>query len=63
VVLAGSANTVEVWVDGASVPALTTTVTLGAGPVGAFQIGETQTGRTYDVVFDDAAVSASRIGI
>jgi hypothetical protein len=64
VILNGGASTVEVWVDGVSVAALTSTsVTLGAGPVGVLQIGETQTGRTYDVVFDDVAVSSSRIGI
>jgi len=27
------------------------------------QIGETTTGRTYDVVFDDAAFGTSRLGV
>ena len=41
---------------------LSTTVDTGTSPVGALQIGETQTGRTYDVVFDDAAFGTSRLG-
>jgi hypothetical protein len=64
VTLNGAASSVQVWVDGVSVPALTSTsVTFGAGPVGIFQIGETQTGRTYDVLFDDVAVGTGRIGL
>jgi chitodextrinase len=64
VVLNGANSTVEVWVDGAIVSALTTaSATLGAGPIGAFQIGETQAGRTYDIVLDDAAFSTTRIGL
>lgn len=31
-------------------------------PAGAMQIGETQTGRSYDVVFDDAAFATDRMG-
>jgi hypothetical protein len=54
---------VEVWLDGALVADLSgSAVDLGTVPVGQFQIGETQTTRTYDVVFDDAAFSTSRIG-
>ncbi len=58
----GAASTVEVWLDGALVPALSGPSTLGTQPVGILQIGETQTGRTYDVVFDDAAFGAERLG-
>jgi hypothetical protein len=57
-------GTVDVWLDGVSVAALSQTgVNLGPNPVGAFQIGEGQAGRTYDILFDDAAFSASRLGI
>jgi fibronectin type 3 domain-containing protein len=59
-----STGVAQVWLDGALVPALSMSGTaLGANPIGAFQIGEAMTGRTYDVVFDDAAFSTSRIGI
>ena len=57
------ASTVEVWLDGVAVPALSsTTATLGTAPIGILQIGETQTAQTYDVVFDDAAFGTSRLG-
>jgi hypothetical protein len=62
-VVNGPSSTVEVWLDGAIVGDLsTTTANLGATPVGRFQIGEVQTGRTYNVVFDDAAFATVRIG-
>jgi hypothetical protein len=35
---------------------------LGTASISEFQIGEVQTGRTYDVVFDDAAFGTQRIG-
>ena len=35
---------------------------LGTSPVTEFQIGEVQSARTYDVVFDDAAFGTQRIG-
>ena len=35
---------------------------LGTAPVGQFQIGETQAGQTYDVVYDDAAFGSARLG-
>ncbi len=50
----------EVWVDGVS--ALSTTTSLSTSPVGQFQIGEVNAGRTYDVVFDDAAFATARVG-
>ena len=59
----GAASTVEVWLDGVAVPALSSsTATLGTSPIGILQIGETQTARTYDVVFDEAAFGTSRLG-
>ncbi|TWP38661.1 fibronectin type III domain-containing protein [Leekyejoonella antrihumi] len=54
---------VQVWLDGTLVDALSNTATdTGSTPVGAMQIGETQTGRSYDVVFDDAAFATNRLG-
>ncbi len=46
----------QVWYDGTLVDSLSrSSVDVGDSPIGAMQIGETQTGRTYDVTFDDAA--------
>lgn len=53
----------QIWLDDSMVDALSNTaVDIGAAPVGTFQIGETQSGRTYDVVFDDAAFGTARVG-
>jgi hypothetical protein len=57
-----TAGTVEVWLDGAPVVALNQTgVNLGANPMGVLQIGDTAND-TWNVVFDNAAFSTSRIG-
>jgi hypothetical protein len=59
-----SSGVVEVWLDGALVTALSkSAAALGSNQIGAIQIGETTTARTYDVVFDDAAFSGARIGV
>ena len=53
----GTDGGTEVWLDGTPVTALETTQSLGTNPIGRVQIGNNQTGRTYDVALDDAAVS------
>jgi hypothetical protein len=53
----------EVWFDGSQVPSLTRSDTLGATPIGRIQLGENQTGRTYDVAFDDVAADSSFIAL
>jgi fibronectin type 3 domain-containing protein len=59
-----SAGIVEVWLDGVAVTALSVSGgVLGSAAIGALQIGETTTGRTYDVVFDDGAFGLGRIGV
>jgi hypothetical protein len=59
----GPSSVVEVWLDGVAVPDLTfAAIDLGTAPIGVIQIGDTANG-TWDVVFDDAAFSTSRIGI
>ena len=60
----GTAGTVEVWLDNVRIADLSNVgaVNLGTAPVGQFQIGEAQTARTYDVVFDDAAFATGRLG-
>jgi len=63
VVINGVLSTTEVWLDGAIVPAFSSTMaTLGVLPVGQVQLGSQAMLQIYDVAFDDAAVSTSRIG-
>ena len=53
----------EVWLDGTRLNDISSaSASLGTAPITEFQIGEVQTGRTYDVVFDDAAFGTQRIG-
>lgn len=59
----GDLGAVQVWYDGDLVPALSSdAVATGSTPVGALQIGDTVTKRTYDVAFDDVAFATSRLG-
>jgi hypothetical protein len=52
-----------VWLDGVLVPDLSSTaIDVGSSPIGVLQIGDTATG-SWDIVFDDAAFSNSRIGV
>jgi chitodextrinase len=58
-VVNGTASSVDVTMDGASVPGLTLTgQNLGTSPIARLQLGETSTGRTYDVALDAVAVRA-----
>jgi hypothetical protein len=59
----GTSSVIEVWFDGVQVDALSSTTSLGSTGVGRFQLGEVQSGRTYDVAFDDAAFGTQRIGV
>ena len=59
----GASSISEVYLDGARVADISAAVaSLGTSPITEFQIGEVQSGRTYDVVFDDAAFGSQRIG-
>jgi calcineurin-like phosphoesterase family protein len=59
----GTTSISDVWLDGTRLADISSALTnLGTSPVSEFQIGEVQTGRTYDVVFDDAAFGSQRIG-
>ena len=60
-VIAGSSGRIEVWLDGAPVPELTTTVNLGTTPIGKVQIGEVNGTGTWNVVWDDVAFDTQRI--
>ena len=56
VLVNGSASSSVTVLDGLTVSSLSGTANWGTSPVGRFQIGEVQAGRTYDVVFDDVSV-------
>jgi hypothetical protein len=58
----GASSVVEVWLDGVKVAALSSTTNLGTAAVGRVQIGDSQTGRTYNVVYDDVAFGTQRVG-
>jgi len=49
-----------VWLNGVHIPELDATGSLGTTLFGQFLLGHTSTG-TYDVVFDDVAVSKNFI--
>lgn len=54
VVVNGTASTVQVTLNGAAIPALTTTTAaLGTTPIGRIQLGENLTGRAYDLAYDN----------
>jgi Bacterial Ig domain/Calcineurin-like phosphoesterase len=49
----GASGQTSVWLDGTPVGELTGTQSLGTTPIGYLQLGDTTTGRTFDVAFDD----------
>jgi chitodextrinase len=54
----GTSSSVDVTVDGTPVPGLTLTgQDFGTSPIARLQLGETTTGRTYDIVLDDVTVA------
>jgi hypothetical protein len=57
----GAASQTEVWLDGDPEEALSGTAELGNNPIEQLQIGEVQSGRTYDLVLDDIAFDTGRI--
>ena len=59
--IAGTASQIEVWYDDAPVTPLTRTDSLGTNPIGVLQLGENTPALTYDVAFDDVAVSSGFI--
>jgi hypothetical protein len=62
-VINSATSTTEVWLDGVKINALSVTTNLGTTAIGRFQIGEVQSGRTYNVIFDDAVFDIRRIGV
>ena len=58
-----AAGVVEIWLDNVYVADLSGTgLNTGSAPVGSMQIGEVQSGRTYNVTFDDGAFGTARLG-
>lgn len=57
-VIASSSSRIEVWLDGAVVPELTTSVDLGTTPIGKMQIGEVNGSGIWNVVWDDVTFSS-----
>ena len=59
----GTNSTIEVWLDNVKVNDLSITTNLGVTPIGRLQIGEVNTGRTYQVVIDDVVFNTNKIGL
>ena len=58
----GTSSSLSVSMDGVTVPGLTLTgQDLGTSPITRLQLGDTATGRTYDIVLDDVVVSPSAL--
>jgi glucose/arabinose dehydrogenase len=57
----GSSGLTEVWLDGTKLAALGRTPNLGTTAIGRVQVGNSQSGRTYDMLFDDVVVDRSFI--
>jgi hypothetical protein len=56
-VVNGASSKVEIWLNRSPVADLTRPDALGSVPIGRVQLGETATGRTYDIAFDDVQVA------
>jgi len=60
--VSGAASTVEVWLNGARIDALsTTTASLGTTAIGRIQLGENVAGRSYDFAYDDVVADTSYV--
>ena len=57
-VVNGSSSSLDVGLDGVAVSGLSLTgQNLGTAPITKLQLGDTATGRSYDIAFDDVQVS------
>ncbi|MEO8476514.1 MAG: fibronectin type III domain-containing protein [Actinomycetota bacterium] len=57
VTVAGSSGMSEVWLDGVQVAELSVTANFGTNQISTLQLGDSSS-RTYDIVYDDVAVSS-----
>lgn len=56
--MSATGGTVTAYLDGTAVDGLSLTgQNLGASPITTFQLGDASSGRTFDIYFDDVAVS------
>ncbi len=58
----GTSSQTQVWYDGAQVPGLSKTESLGISPIGRLQLGESAAGNTYDMAFDAVIADVACIG-
>jgi hypothetical protein len=63
VTINGNLSITEVWLDGIKINDLSITTNLGSNLVGGLQIGEVQSGRTYNVILDDVIFDTQYIGL
>ena len=57
----GSAGKTDVWLDGVRIGSLSNTENLGNALIGRIQLGETSSGRIYDIAMDRVALSTNHI--
>ena len=53
VTINGASSTIQVLLNGSQINQLTTTLNLGTTPVGRLMIGDFNTGRTFQLAFDE----------
>ena len=53
VTINGASSTIQVLLNGSQINQLTTTLNLGTTPIGRFMIGDYNTGRTFQLAFDE----------
>jgi hypothetical protein len=63
VAIIGPSSTIEVWLDGNRINDLSITTNLGTNLIGRLQIGDVNSGRTYNVIFDDVIFDTQQIGL
>lgn len=61
VLINGTAGATEVWLDGTRISDLSKTENLGTTAIGRIQLGESASGKTYDVALDRVALSTQFI--
>jgi chitodextrinase len=59
-VVNGTASQVETWLDGTQIGSLSKVDAYGTTGIGTLEVGDTATGHTFDVAYDDAAVDLNR---
>jgi phospholipase C len=63
IAIGGTAGRQDVWFDGAKVSSLSTTNDFGTAPITRMDIGDTATGRTFDLIVDDIRTATTFIDV